>query len=345
MMVHKQRVNIKQVAKAAKVSTRTVSRVLNDRPDVAPETRQRVKQIIEQLDYQPSNIARSLTHGRSRTLGVVSFGLEYYGPSRTLLGMEQQANELGFTLLLSLVHRPENHDIQQLLRHMLSQHVDGIIWAVPVIGDNRAWFQQSSQGSQRLPLPIIFIDVKPDGDLPAVGTNNRAGGRLATEHLLTQGYRHIGVITGPRTWEVAQERLLGWQDVLGTTQDSQIFEGDWSAASGERGLQQLMKRYPQMDALFACNDRMALGVLQAAYQVGLRIPEDLAVVGFDNMPDSAYFCPPLTTVQQQLIDQGKIAVRELVGIIETKEHIESSARPGATVLEPQLVIRKSTVAS
>ena len=338
-MITKKRITIREVAHEAGVSVQTVSRVLNDRPDVAPETRLRVKEIIERLDYHPSNLAQSLPQGRSRSIGVVGFGLEYYGPWRSLTGLEQQAKELGFTLLLNLAHESEEHDVEQLLRHMLLRHVDGIIWAIPVIDHNRAWFGQKIN---ELPLPIIFTDVQPDCRLPQIGTDNRLGGRLATEHLLVQGYQHIGLITGPLTWESARQRLLGWQDVLPTTSERQIFEGDWTAASGARGLRQLLDQYPEMDALSACNDQMALGVLQAAYQMGLRIPKDLAIVGFDNIPESGYFCPPLTTVQQQLMEQGKTAVRELCQIIDAIQEGEGHVELQSILLPPKLIIRESS---
>ena len=336
----KKRITIREVAQEAGVSVQPVSRVLNDRPDVAPETRRRVKEIIERLAYHPSNLARSLPQGRSCTIGVVGFGLEYYGPWRTLTGLEQQAKELGFTLLLNLVHESEEHDVEQLLRHMLLRHVDGIIWAIPVIDHNRAWFRQRID---ELPLPIIFTDVQPDCRLPQVGTDNRLGGRLATEHLLAQGYQHIGLITGPLTWESGRQRLFGWQDALVTTREQQIFEGDWSAASGARGLRQLLDQYPEMDALFACNDQMALGVLQAAYQMGLRIPEDLAIVGFDNIPESAYFFPPLTTVQQQLMEQGKTAIRKLSQLIEASQQGNENVELQSTLLPPKLIVRQSSM--
>jgi len=154
----KRRVTIKQVAKEAGVSTQTVSRVINDRPDVAPETRQRVLQVIDELGYRPSNIARSLIQGRSCTLGVVGYGLEYFGPSRTLSGIEQQANELGYSLLLNLIRQPERNDVDQILRELLSRYVDGIVWAVPEVGSNRAWIQEEAP---RLSVPVVFLSMHP----------------------------------------------------------------------------------------------------------------------------------------------------------------------------------------
>src|SRR5512135_77118 len=136
-MLTKKRVTIKEVAQAAGVSTQTVSRVLNSRPDVSAETRERIQAIIADLGYSPNVLARSLIQGRSHTLGVVGYGLSYYGPSRVLTGIERRANELGYSLLLSLLREPDTNDGKEIFHNLLSHQVDGIIWAVPEIGSNR----------------------------------------------------------------------------------------------------------------------------------------------------------------------------------------------------------------
>jgi DNA-binding LacI/PurR family transcriptional regulator len=332
---------IKEVAQEAGVSTQTVSRVLNNRPDVAPETRQNVQAVIDRLGYQPSALARNLKQPR-RTVGVVTAQLGQYGPMRRLLGIESKADELGYSLHLSLVHDPETNNGERLLNDLLSWQVEGVIWAVPEISHNRNWLLHKIS---QLNVPILFISEQPDNTnvVPAVSVDNRTGGRLAAEHLLAQGYQHIGLITGPLSWDVACQRRLGWQDALLTAQDKQIFEGDWSAKNGREGLQQLLQQYPKLDAVLACNDQMALGVLQAAHQLGLRVPEDLGVVGFDNTPEAAYFWPPLTTVRHQLNEQGKIAVEQLIEAIEAKRNNVHVDQPQVTVLEPELIVRASSV--
>lgn len=332
-------VTIRQVAQEAGVSTQTVSRVLNNRPDVAAETRERVQQVINQLAYKPSAIARSLIRRRSQAIGVVIAELGQYGPMRRLLGMEQAATELGYSLHLSLVHQPEMDNGDQLLDELLAWHVDGIVWAIPEIDHSRVWLQRKAS---QLPVPIVLICEQPLYNEHAVSIDNRAGGFLATHHLLAQGYQHIGIITGPLNWAAAQQRQLGWQEALATYQNQQIFEGDWSAASGECGLHHLRQQYPEMDAVFVSNDQMALGVLQAAHQLGLRVPEDLGVIGFDNIPEAGYFYPPLTTIRQKLMDQGKIMVQRLIEMIEAKQN-KTALSPAVTIiLQPELVIRKSS---
>jgi LacI family transcriptional regulator len=343
-MAVKKGITIKQVALEAGVSVQTVSRVCNDHPDVAPETRRRVKEIVTRLGYHPNIIARSLIQQRSHTLGVVIAELDQYGPQRMLVGIERRANELGYSLLLRLIHQPELDQSERLLRDLMGRQVDGIIWAVPEIEDNLTWPHDKIP---HFAAPLMFIGVESQPNLPVVSIDNQYGGCLATEHLLGQGYRHIGLITGPLTWWAAQQRRLGWQAALLaaglTPTDSQIVQGDWSAASGQTALHQLLAQYPDVEAVFACNDQMALGVLQAAHQLGRRVPEDLAVVGFDNTPESAYFWPPLTTVRQHLLELGSVAVQELNRMVEARQQDEEAPPPTAILLQPQLIVRKSSV--
>lgn len=337
------KITIRDVAAAAGVSRQTVSRVLNSKPDVAPETRQRVLDVIEQLGYRPSSIARSLTQGRSFTLGVVSYGLQYFGPSHTLVGIEHQANELGYTLLLSLMRQPETSGAQ-LLHDILSYHVDGIIWAVSEIGSNRDWMQSEIC---QLTVPVVFLDTQPCANLSVVNVDNRVGGYLATKHLLDQGFRNIGLITGPLAWWSARQRKLGWQDALEEAnlpvEDSLIVEGTWSAGSGERGVRQLLEQRPDVDALFACNDQMALGALKAAHKVRRRVPEELAVVGFDDVPEASFFSPPLSTVRQDLDGLGRSAVRELDRLIQAGQQGHPDAESQTISLRPELIVRESSL--
>ncbi len=334
---------IKQVAKEAQVSIQTVSRVINDRPDVSEETRDRVLEVIARLDYRPNAIARGLVSRRSQTLGVVGTAPEFYGPSRTVVGIERQANALGYSVLLSIVHEPSTEEIDPILTNLLSRQVEGIVWAVPEIGNNRSWVQHQVP---QIAVPIVFLTMQPRSELSVVALDNRAGGRLATEHLVEQGYRQIGLITGPLDWWEARERKLGWEDALSTAgiqyDDRQIFEGDWGAASGEQAFIKLCERFPEMDALFASNDQMAQGVLHGAWISGLRVPDDLAIVGFDDIPEASYFIPPLTTVRQPSEEIGRSAVRVLNGLVDARHRTGSLTPAEPYSLEPELVIRSSS---
>jgi LacI family transcriptional regulator len=338
------KVTIRDVAAAAGVSRQTVSRVLNDKPDVATETRKRVKEVIDRLGYRPSSIARSLTQGRTYTLGVVSYGVEYYGPLNTLVGIEHQANELGYTLHLSLAHSPSEAG-PEILQDMLSYHVDGILWLVSEMGNRRDWNQREVC---ELPVPVVFLDTKPCPDLSVVNVDNRRGGYLATNHLLDQRNRCVGLITGPTAWWSARQRKAGWEDAheaAGLVADRDlIVEGAWSASSGERGLHRLIEKRPDVDAVFACNDQMALGALKAARALGRQVPEDLGIVGFDDVPEAPFFLPPLSTVRQDLDQMGRSAVKELGRLIEASHQGRADVEPRTILLQPQLIVRDSSVA-
>ena len=340
------RVTIRDVAAAAGVSHQTVSRVLNDRPDVAEETRAAIWRIIAELNYQPSAIARSLIHQRSLTLGIVTAGLKYDGPSRTLNGITKQAEELGYILLLKELPDFYANHIQPLLNSLLERRVDGILWAVPEVGNNRAWLDDQLGG---LAVPMIFLTMQARPGVSVVAVDNYAGGRMATEHLLEQGYRRIGHITGPLDWWEARQRRAGWQDALLAAgiqvADHHWESGNWSSSSGEQAIRRLLEHYPDMDAVFVANDQMALGVLHVACAKGLRVPQDLGVVGFDGIPEAAYYWPPLTTVYQDQQKLGGAAVRELVQIIEANQQDKAAVEPKTILHRPELIVRGSCMAS
>ena len=320
-------ITLKDVAKLAGVSTKTVSRVVNNQGELRKETRERVQAAIEELGYRPNVLARSLIHQRTNTLGVVTWGIDYFGPSRTVLGIEQQAHQLEYSLFLNLMDRPDNGDSEAVLDTLIAHRVDGILWAVPEVGNNRAWLESSHL--DQFP-PIIFLNTEPRPGLIVVAVNNFLGARLATQHLIDQGRRKIGIITGPLTWWEARERYAGWKAVLQQagleTLSSLVVEGEWNADAGERGLRMLLEQAPDIDAVFASSDQIALGALNTAHRIGIQIPQQLAIVGYDNIPESACFWPPLTTIYQQLIDVGRIAVQTLHRMIEANRQLKTPQR-------------------
>jgi LacI family transcriptional regulator len=338
------RATIKQVASSAGVSTQTVSRVINERPDVSPETRKRVQDVISKMGYQPSALARSLINQRSFTLGVVTAGLKHIGPSRTLSGITGAAEEFGYSLLLKELSSYDTGTVAPIFQEFISRHVDGIIWAVPEVGDNRAWIHKppSHEG-----LPIVYLTMEPRENISVVSTNNYLGGRMAMSHLLEQGYRHIAHISGPLDWWEARQRMAAWKDGLKEAgikyHDTDWVEGNWSSSSGALAIEKLFVQYPDMDSIFVANDQMALSVIQAACQKKLRIPEDLGIVGFDNISESAYFSPPLTTIQIDQYSVGRIAVEEMVKIIESGRQEQAFIEPKSIMLTPTLVVRQSSL--
>lgn len=338
-MNHK-RVTIKEVAAAAGVSTQTVSRVVNDRPDVASDTRELVQQVIDNLGYQPSKIARSLIRGRSFSLGVVSSSIGLYGPSLVLQGIQEAAVEENYSLMLNILPNAEEFDANQVLREILSYHVDGILWAVPEIGQNRDLIQQALPN---LTVPIVFLNAQPRPNLVTAVIDNKHGGRIATQHLIAQGRQHIGLITGPMNWWEARQRELGWREELAANgrpvDESFIANGDWTPSSGERCIRMLLEWHPEIDAVFVSNDQMALGAMKVARQMGRQIPHDLAIVGFDDIPESPYFSPSLTTVRQDVAEMGRQGVRQLLTLLEDEDNLESPT----AVLPPKLIVRESSV--
>jgi len=342
-MAKNHRITIKDVAQAAGVSTQTVSRVLNNRPDVSPDTRASVQQVISKMGYAPNVLARSLSRGRSNTLGIVGFGLGYYGSTSVLTGIEKKSNQLGFSFILSLLDRFEADRVDEILRDLLSRQVEGIIWAVPGISEV---FQGFPQKLQEIPVPVVFLNTEKTNHDVVVAMDNRQGGRLATQHLLDQSYQKVGILTGPKEWWEARQRERGWRETLLEAGyddlDDLKVEGDWSAASGEVGLHAMMAKAPDIDAVFVSNDQMALGVFQAARRMGLQVPGDFGIVGFDDIPESAYFYPSLTTVRQNAEKLGAVAVEQMAQWIQANQDNEEF-NPDTRWVQPRLIVRKSSI--
>lgn len=338
------RATIKEVASVAGVSTQTVSRVINERPDVSPETRQRVKDVIKELSYQPSALARSLISQRSHTLGVVTAGLRYIGPSRTLSGITATAEELGYSVLLKELPSFDTEDISPIFHAFISQHVDGIIWAVPEVGENRKWVNNSPVD---IDVPLVYLTMDPRENISVVSIDNYLGGRMAMSHLLEQGYRKIGHISGPLDWWESRQRMAAWRDSLTEAgldaRDEHFVEGNWSSASGALAVEKLFDQYPDIDSIFVANDQMALSVMQFFWEKGIHIPQDIGIVGFDNIAESAFFSPALTTVQQDQHRVARIAVAEIIKIIETGWQGLEPEPPKTVIMPPTLIVRQSSI--
>jgi LacI family transcriptional regulator len=336
------RVTIHDVAAEAGVSLQTVSRVLNNRPDVSAATRKRVLEIIKNLGFQPDTAARSL-RGRSGCIGVVASGLEYFGPAGILTGVEREASHHGHSLFLRLIEDPQNGDAPAILNELLSHRVEGIIWAVPEIGNNRQWISEVVPGLQ---VPVVFISTRPRQGVSVLDIDNEYGARLATQHLINQGYQHIATITGPDDWWDAHGRLVGWQASMQEAgllaEARQVACGDWTIRSGEMGILTLLEGYPEMEAVFAANDQMALGVLQTLVRMGKRVPQDIAIVGFDDIPEAVYFIPPLTTIRQDLTQLGGMAHKSLCRMI-TAHNNHQPVLVETELVKPELVIRQSSL--
>ncbi len=333
------RVTIVEIAREAGVSAQTVSRVVNGHENVAEETRDTVQEIINRLGYHPSRLARSLLRGHSNTLGVVTSRLGLYGPSQSLDGIIREATEQGFSVLPTVLNASDTESPIEQIGRLIEYHVDGLIWAVPQVGDNRSWI---AAAQERFDIPTVFMTMASRPGLSIVAIDNRLGGVLATEHLVRRGHRTIGLINGPADWWESQQRERGWREALHgadlPVQGALIRHGEWTATSGEEQMRRLLQDHPRLEAIFVGNDSMAMGALKAARAMGRTVPDDLALVGFDDVPEAPYAYPPLTTVRQDLGALGRHAVMQLNNLIRSPE---DDVPPQRILLEPELIVRDS----
>jgi DNA-binding LacI/PurR family transcriptional regulator len=320
------------VAKVAGVSHQTVSRVLNDFPKIRPATRDRVLAAIEELGYRRNIAARTLVTRRSRTIGVITADMSHFGPANTMLALESASRAAGYSL--SLAGLPEISATS--LRAAVDQIMDQAVEAVVVIVAHQAALTFAR--SLRIGVPLVLVE----GDLSAApltaGVDQIEGARLATRHLLDLGHETVVHLPGPADWLEAAARREGWRMALeerGRPIPALMAEGDWSSHSGYEA-SRAMLRESRPTAVFAANDQMALGLLRALHESGIRVPEDVSVVGFDDLPESGFFTPPLTTVRQDFRELGQrtmaLILRVLAGELDASEPL----------VEPVLIVRSST---
>jgi DNA-binding LacI/PurR family transcriptional regulator len=334
------RVTIKEIGRMCGVSVQTVSRVINGRPDVSPETRAAVEAAIAQVGFQPSAVARSLVQRRSYTLGVIAAGLGYFGVAQTLNGITEESEAQGYALLLKEIPSTDLAGLMPIVEFLMARRVEGIIFAAPDLGENLAELRA------RLPMaapPMVFLKSEPSRAFTTILIDNYGGSRAATAHLVALGRRRIAHLAGPLAWHEARDRHQGWQDAVrdARVEAGPVVEGDWTSASGAHAFARILEQDSSIDALFAANDQMALGALHRMNASGIAVPDQIAVVGFDGMDEGAFFSPSLTTIHQPLRELGHLAVREILATVR-----DPSARGpvrGLT-LATELVYRESAPA-
>jgi LacI family transcriptional regulator len=311
------RVTIKEIAAMTGVSTQTVSRVINNRPDVSPETRRAVEAAIAEHGFQPSAVARSLVQRRSQMLGVIVAGLKYFGVAQTVNGMAEATEAAGYSIILKELGSFDLPDIVPVVEFFVAHRVEGIIFAPPQMGANIRHLQEQLPPSTP---PVIFLKAEPSERFQSIGIDNVDAARVATLHLLALGRTRIAHLAGPLEWREARDRRDGWLEALAEAgiEPGPMAVGDWTSASGATAFAQILEADPAVDALFAASDQMALGAMHVANERGIRIPEQLAVVGFDGIPEAAEFTPSLTTIRQPLQEIGRLAVEELVASFGTE---------------------------
>lgn len=321
--------SIRDVAKIAGVSHQTVSRVLNDHPSIRDATRARVRAAMDELQYRPNRAARALVTSRSRTLGILTSTRAHYGPATSIQSVEEAARQAGYSVVTANAPSPDEASIIDALDHLVDQAVEGIVIIAPQV--------RVFDAIARLNLRVPYVALHSTGDprTHSLSVDQVAGARAATKHLIDMGHRSIYHLAGPQDWIEAEARMRGF---LAEMSDNDVpttapILGDWTADFGYRAGKELL-RFRDFTAVFSSNDQMALGLLHAIRDAGLECPRDISVVGFDDIPESAHFWPPLTTVRQDFAEIGRRCVELLLGEI---------AGGGASVptITPALIVRGS----
>ena len=331
------RPSMADVAARAGVSYQTVSRVLNQPGIVRSETRDRVLAAIAETGYTPNRAARALKTTRSSQIGLLTDGSSLFGPSETVTAIETAAREAGYSVLLTTVGSGAAGPAAETSpgSSLIGSGVDGIL----VVAAHEGMQPVVAAAASTIPVLAVSAQSPASTDAAVVGVDQRRGARSVVEHLARTGVRSIAHLAGPSDWFDARARLDGFVEGLeGQGLDGvATAPGDWTPRSGYEVTRELLASGPP-EALFAANDMMAIGALHALHEQGLRVPEDIAVVGFDDTDGAAYLTPSLTTVSQPFAELGRLALHRLLQLLE---HPEEPGPPPAA-LAPRLVTRGST---
>ncbi|UGS26772.1 LacI family DNA-binding transcriptional regulator [Microbacterium resistens] len=306
--------SIRDVARLAGVSHQTVSRVLNEHPSIRPETKARVLDAIAVLDYRPNVAARALATSRSSTLGILSATTGEFGPTSSIAAIEDAARAEGYSV--STLNLPETtpEAIGAAVRQLVREHVDGIVVLAPQV---RVF---NVLRGTAVAVPFVSLQTASGSDGVSLSADQVAGARMITEYLIRLGHTDILHLAGPQDWIEAESRMRGYLEAL---RDADLptfppIRGDWTADFGYFAGQELARRR-DFTAVFAANDIMAIGLMHGFRDAGLRVPADVSVVGFDDIPVAAHVAPPLTTIHQDFPELGRRAVQILLALIRAEE--------------------------
>ena len=336
MMIQKpsSRATMDDVARLAEVSTATVSRVLNKTGPVAPKTVDRVVAAVNQLGYVPHSGARQMAGGRPNLVGLIFPGITDPFLSETLQGIEEQLTEEGFDLLLFCTQN-RNNPVRRGFLPLNEHNTDGLI----VFANSLSVAELTSFHSRSFPLVLLHQTAPAGLNIPAVTVDNKEGAYQAVSHLITCGRRRIAFLAGPDGNEDSTWRELGYREALAAHgipfHSELVARGGFSAAAAETAVAHWLLDGIDLDAIFAADDNSAQGAVYAAQQAGLRVPEDLAVVGFDDVSFARYMTPPLTTVRAPKREAGRKATEQLIKLISGK------TADLLTILPTKLIIRES----
>jgi len=323
--------SIMDVAAAAGVSHQTVSRVLNGSEFVRDETRILVEHTISELGYRRNPAARALASLRSRRIGFVAAHLEQRGPALLSVALQEAAKADGVEAVSVALSGLDREALTDAVQWLLDQGVESIVVAV-THREALASIQDLAVG-----VPLVLVAGERENHPFTTGIDNEEGARLATDHLLEAGHRSVALVSGPLDWIEAQQREAGWRAAHAArgVKPGPVWVGDWTPRSGYEAGRHAAKR-KSVTAAFVSNDQMALGFLLALSEGGRRVPEDVSIVGFDDLPEAAYFNPPLTTVHQDFSAVARRAVELAMGAVSG-----GPPRP-AELIQPRLVPRGST---
>lgn len=324
--------NIFDVAAAAGVSHQTVSRFLKGDPTVRAATRQRIEEAVARLGYRPNAAARALASRRTRTIGLITVGLPLYGPSSTTHGFNHAARAAGWDVSIAVLEQTGATDVRHVLDALLGQDVQALVLVAPTPEVAEAVAQVA------LHVPVVTTVPSAIPGAVAVGVDHRGAAALAVAHLADLGHREIVHVAGPEDWIEAQEREQGWREECARRglATPRVLRGDWTARGGAAiGRRLAASGVPA--AIFSANDQTALGLLAAFAEAGVRVPGDVSVVGFDDIPEAAYFVPSLTTVRQDFGALGERLMHRVAALLSDE------AEPADDVVLPAaLVVRAST---
>lgn len=331
---------IKDIAKEAGVSVTTVSRALNGYSDVNDKTRKRIEDTAKKLDYSPNSLARSLVMNKSQTIGLLVSELNRSGAKdmftyEVMCGINDSAADVGYDLVLFSTNtvKQKQKSYTQLCRE---RQVEGVI--MQGIKKDDPYIQEVIESN----IPCVFVDVEEKGEnVGYVTTNNIEGAQLAVDHLISLGHKKIAMVNGHEQAHVSAKRKKGYKKSLEQAgipfQEDYIINGEFLEATAETAAYTFLKEHPEVTAVFCASDLMALGVMHAAKRLGKSIPEDLSVVGFDDIILAEYTNPPLTTVSQDKYQMGYEAAKLLTSMLRKKEDISLH-----TTLQNQLIVRETT---
>ncbi|WP_026923821.1 LacI family DNA-binding transcriptional regulator [Glycomyces arizonensis] len=329
------RVTIRAIADEAGVSVPTVSRVINGRSDVAPETRKRVETLLTERGYQRRRSTRT-SNRNARLVDLVFNELDSPWAVEILRGVEDAAHAAGVGTVVSAVHR-RRASTEQWLENLRTRASDGVILVISQLSS------PVLEQLRHLRVPMVVLDPAggPAMDAPTIGATNWAGGLAATEHLIGLGHRRIGFIHGPKQVLCSRARFDGYRAALEAAElefdPALVYDGDFYHQSGFDAAKELLGLDDAPTAIFASSDQMAFGAYEAIRQRGMRIPEHVSVVGFDDLPESRWTSPPLTTVRQPLAEMGALAARTILEVAAGND-LDTPRLELAT----EMVVREST---